>query len=202
MAPGDSSADAVAGTLARVRIEARCPCQPTLHPEFIVAIPARYGSTRLPAKPLRDHRRRADGGAGGAARAAGWREPGGGGGGRSTHRRCTGRAGRGYLHDAQRHASGSDRLAECAAHYGWADDAIVVNLQGDEPFAPARGHSRSGARAGRRRRADGDAGHPITDAYELFDPNVVKLVRASNGRALYFSRAPLAVGTRCLRDRS
>ena len=40
---------------------------------------------------------------------------------------------------ASDHASGSDRLAECAAQLGWADDAIVVNLQGDEPFAPPSG---------------------------------------------------------------
>ena len=89
------------------------------------------------------------------------------------------------------HASGSDRLAECAAHYGWADDAIVVNLQGDEPFAPA-----AGIRAVAQALADDDApmatlATPLLDAEELFDPNVVKLVRAVNGRALYFSRAPL-----------
>jgi 3-deoxy-manno-octulosonate cytidylyltransferase (CMP-KDO synthetase) len=89
------------------------------------------------------------------------------------------------------HASGSDRLAECAVHYGWADDTIVVNLQGDEPFAPA-----AGIREVARALADDDApvatlATPITDAHEVFDPNVVKLVRGSNGRALYFSRAPL-----------
>ena len=36
-----------------------------------------------------------------------------------------------------------------------------------------------------------EASTPIADAHELFDPNVVKLVRTSNGRAMYFSRAPL-----------
>jgi 3-deoxy-manno-octulosonate cytidylyltransferase (CMP-KDO synthetase) len=89
------------------------------------------------------------------------------------------------------HASGSDRLAECAAHYGWGDDSIVVNLQGDEPFAPA-----AGIRAVAQALADDDApmatlATPIIDAEELFDPHVVKLVRAANGHALYFSRAPL-----------
>jgi 3-deoxy-manno-octulosonate cytidylyltransferase (CMP-KDO synthetase) len=89
------------------------------------------------------------------------------------------------------HASGSDRLAECAAHYAWPADAIVVNLQGDEPFAPA-----AGIREVARALAEDDApmatlATPIADAHELFDPNVVKVVRSSNGRALYFSRAPL-----------
>ncbi|HET8764426.1 MAG TPA: 3-deoxy-manno-octulosonate cytidylyltransferase, partial [Rhodanobacter sp.] len=89
------------------------------------------------------------------------------------------------------HASGSDRLAECAAQCGWPADTIVVNLQGDEPFAPA-----SGIREVARALAEDDApmatlATPITDVDEVFDPNVVKLVRAANGHALYFSRAPL-----------
>jgi 3-deoxy-manno-octulosonate cytidylyltransferase (CMP-KDO synthetase) len=89
------------------------------------------------------------------------------------------------------HASGSDRLAECAEQLGWADDSIVVNLQGDEPFAPA-----AGIRAVAQALAGDDApmatlATPIIDAEELFDPNVVKLVRTGNGRALYFSRAPM-----------
>ena len=89
------------------------------------------------------------------------------------------------------HASGSDRLAECAAHYGWPDDAIVVNLQGDEPFAPATG-IREVARALAQDAAPmATLATPITEAHELFDPNVVKLVRSADGHALYFSRAPL-----------
>ena len=89
------------------------------------------------------------------------------------------------------HASGSDRLAECATHYGWADDTIVVNLQGDEPFAPP-----AGIRAVAQALADDDApmatlATPIAEAHELFDPHVVKLVCDVRGRALYFSRAPL-----------
>ncbi|HET7664061.1 MAG TPA: 3-deoxy-manno-octulosonate cytidylyltransferase, partial [Rhodanobacteraceae bacterium] len=86
---------------------------------------------------------------------------------------------------------GSDRLAECAAVLGWADDAIVVNLQGDEPFAPV-----AGIHAVVHALADGDAPMatlctPIIEADELFDPNVVKVVASPAGRALYFSRAPV-----------
>jgi 3-deoxy-manno-octulosonate cytidylyltransferase (CMP-KDO synthetase) len=161
-------------------------------PPFIVAIPARYGSTRLPAKPLREidgvpmvvrvAQRALQAGASRVVVAV------------DDQRIADALAGQGGVDicmTSRDHASGSDRLAECAQHYGWADDSIVVNLQGDEPFAPA-----AGIRAVAQALAGDDApmatlATPIIDAQELFDPNVVKLVRAANGRALYFSRAPL-----------
>ena len=160
-------------------------------PAFIVAIPARYGSTRLPAKPLRAiagvpmvvrvAQRALLAGASQVVVAV------------DDERIASALAGQGVDICMTRadHASGSDRLAECAAHYGWPDDAIVVNLQGDEPFAPA-----AGIREVARALAEDDApmatlATPIGDAHELFDPNVVKLVRDARGRALYFSRAPL-----------
>jgi len=160
-------------------------------PSFIVAIPARYGSTRLPAKPLREiggvpmvvrvAQRALQAGAAQVVVAV------------DDQRVADAIAGQGVDVCMTRsdHASGSDRLAECALHYGWADDAIVVNLQGDEPFAPA-----AGIREVAQALAEDDApmatlATPITEAHELFDPNVVKLVRATSGRALYFSRAPL-----------
>ncbi|MCW8808553.1 MAG: 3-deoxy-manno-octulosonate cytidylyltransferase [Rhodanobacter sp.] len=164
---------------------------PDSAPPFVVAIPARYGSTRLPAKPLREI-----GGvpmvvrvaqrallAGASQVVVAVDDP----------RIADALAGQGVDVCMTRndHASGSDRLAECAVHYGWADDTIVVNLQGDEPFAPA-----AGIRAVVQALAEDDVpmatlATPILDASELFDPHVVKLVRAANGRALYFSRAPL-----------
>jgi len=161
-------------------------------PPFIVAIPARYGSTRLPAKPLRElggvpmvvrvAQRALQAGAAQVVVAVDDRRVADALAGQDGIQICMTRAD---------HASGSDRLAECAAHYGWADDAIVVNLQGDEPFAPA-----AGIREVARALAEDDApmatlATPITDAHELFDSNVVKLVRTAAGRALYFSRAPL-----------
>jgi len=89
------------------------------------------------------------------------------------------------------HASGTDRLAECAAQAGWSDDTVVVNLQGDEPFAPAEGIVAvaealvcSGAEMS-------TLATPVDDAESLFDPNVVKVVRKQNLDALYFSRAPI-----------
>jgi 3-deoxy-manno-octulosonate cytidylyltransferase (CMP-KDO synthetase) len=89
------------------------------------------------------------------------------------------------------HASGTDRLAECAQQLGWAAQRIVVNLQGDEPFAPPEG-----IRAAAQALADADAPMAtlaigIDDADTLFDPNAVKVVCDARGRALYFSRAPM-----------
>lgn len=92
---------------------------------------------------------------------------------------------------ATSHASGSDRLAECAQQCGWPDDAIIVNLQGDEPFAPV-----SGIAAVVDALADDDVpmatlATPLASVQELFDPNCVKVVCDARQRALYFSRAPL-----------
>ena len=92
---------------------------------------------------------------------------------------------------SSQHASGSDRLAECARIAGWSDDTIVVNLQGDEPFAPSAG-IRAAALALRESGAEmSTLATAIDDAEQLFDPNIVKVVRAANGDALYFSRAPI-----------
>ena len=163
----------------------------TAVPPFVVAIPARYGSTRLPAKPLREiggvpmvvhvARRALQAGAGEVVVAV------------DDARIGDALAGQGVRVCMTRsdHASGSDRLAECAVQCSWTDDTIVVNLQGDEPFAPA-----AGIREVARALADDAApmatlATPIVDAHELFDPHVVKLVRTVGGRALYFSRAPL-----------
>jgi 3-deoxy-manno-octulosonate cytidylyltransferase (CMP-KDO synthetase) len=158
---------------------------------FIVAIPARYGSTRLPGKPLRllggeplivhvARRARAAGAAqvvvatDDARVVAALAD--------SKIEVCLTRAD---------HASGSDRLAECAAALGWPDDALVVNLQGDEPFAPAAGIN---AVANALVEDDADMATlaaPVESAREWFDPNCVKVVRDLRGRALYFSRAPV-----------
>jgi 3-deoxy-manno-octulosonate cytidylyltransferase (CMP-KDO synthetase) len=88
------------------------------------------------------------------------------------------------------HASGTDRIAEAAAQLGLADDAIVVNVQGDEPLiAPGLIARVAGALAGRPEASVATACHAIGDAAEFANPNVVKVVRAANGDALYFSRA-------------
>jgi 3-deoxy-manno-octulosonate cytidylyltransferase (CMP-KDO synthetase) len=90
------------------------------------------------------------------------------------------------------HASGTDRLAEVARRRGWSDDAVVVNLQGDEPRMPGEAIRRCVAALA----SAPDAGiatlaAPITSPEELFDPNAVKVVLDQAGRARTFSRAPI-----------
>jgi len=160
-------------------------------PDFVVAIPARYAASRLPGKPLRLlagepmvlHVAR-------RALAAGAREV---WIATDDDRIATALEGAGVrvAMTSADHASGTDRLAECARIAGWSDDTIVVNLQGDEPFAPA-----AGIRAVAELMRAGDTematlAAPVTDVETLFDPNAVKLVRGEDGRALYFSRAPI-----------
>jgi 3-deoxy-manno-octulosonate cytidylyltransferase (CMP-KDO synthetase) len=89
------------------------------------------------------------------------------------------------------HASGSDRLAECVRLCGWSDETVLVNLQGDEPLAPA-----SGIRAVADTLIESGApmatlATPFSTIEEFLDPNCVKVVADRNGRALYFSRAPI-----------
>ncbi len=159
---------------------------------FVALIPARLASTRLPDKPLAD--------IGGlpmvvrvAQRAAA-----------SGALRTVVAADSPAILDACRqhgveailtrtdHPSGSDRLAEACALLGLADDAVVVNVQGDEPLVPpplvgavaALLHARPEA-------AMATAAHAITDVADYRNPNVVKVVADASGLALYFSRAPI-----------
>lgn len=90
------------------------------------------------------------------------------------------------------HPTGTDRLAEVCAQLQLADDRIVVNIQGDEPLiAPALIGEVAAALDASPTAAIATAAHPITDAAEFFSPNVVKVVCGADGRALYFSRAPI-----------
>jgi 3-deoxy-manno-octulosonate cytidylyltransferase (CMP-KDO synthetase) len=90
------------------------------------------------------------------------------------------------------HASGTDRIAEVVKKRGFAPDDIVVNLQGDEPTMPAEvvsGVAQSLSDVAGRDIATAVA--PIESLEEFLDPNCVKALRAGDGRALYFSRAPV-----------
>lgn len=159
--------------------------------DFVVAIPARYSATRLPGKPLRD--------IGGkplvvrvAERAllAGAAEVWVAADDERIVDALKGTPVRVAL-TATTHQSGTDRLAECARIAGWADDRIVVNLQGDEPFAPAEG-IRAVARLLEASEAPmSTLCTPITELRELLNPNVVKVVANQRDEALYFSRAPI-----------
>ena len=159
--------------------------------DFSVAIPARYGASRLPGKPLRLiggvpmvlHVAR-------RALAAGAREVVVATDDARIAQALAGEPLQVCLTRAD-HASGTDRLAEVADQRGWDDGHVVVNLQGDEPFAPPEGIravARTLVEAGTEMATLATL---VTDLETLFDPNAVKLVRDARGRALYFSRAPI-----------
>lgn len=90
------------------------------------------------------------------------------------------------------HESGTSRLAEAVDALELPDDAVVVNLQGDEPLMPSACLDQLAALI----QQDADAPmatlwRPLHDEQEWQDPNTVKVVCAHGGRALYFSRAPI-----------
>lgn len=90
------------------------------------------------------------------------------------------------------HPSGSDRLAEAVQLLGLADEALVVNVQGDEPMIdPAMIRACAELLAAKPDCAMATVAHAIDDPAEFRNPNVVKLVRDAAGCALYFSRAPI-----------
>lgn len=90
------------------------------------------------------------------------------------------------------HPSGSDRLAEACTLLGLSDDAIVVNVQGDEPMIdPTLIDSVAGLLESRQDCAVSTAACRITDMSEFLNPNVVKVVLDTRNTALYFSRAPI-----------
>lgn len=163
-----------------------------MKPTFNVVIPARYDSTRLPGKPLldiagkpmivhvceraqeaqadevvvaTDDQRIVD-----AVSAAGFTA---------------------LMTDAN-HQSGTERINQVADELGWADDVVVVNLQGDEPLIPAA-YIKEVARALAMQTQAGIAtlAAKIIDADEIFNPNSVKVVLNQWGYALYFSRAAI-----------
>ncbi len=159
---------------------------------FKVVIPARYGASRLPGKPLLDL------------------------GGKPLIRRVWEQARASaaaqivIATDDQRiadvcaefgaevamtgngHLSGSDRIAEVIEQRHWDADTIVVNLQGDEPcMPPALIDQVASDLVARQGVGMATLAYPIGDAESLFDPHVVKVVTDAEGFALYFSRAPI-----------
>jgi len=93
---------------------------------------------------------------------------------------------------ARTHISGTDRIAEVARARGWADDEIVVNVQGDEPLIPPAIINQVAELLAANPRADiATLASKLDNAADLADPNVVKVACDATGRALYFSRAPI-----------
>jgi 3-deoxy-manno-octulosonate cytidylyltransferase (CMP-KDO synthetase) len=157
---------------------------------FTVIIPARLASTRLPAKPLADlggkpmvvrvAERAAQSGAAGVVVATDHAD---------IVRACEQHGVAVFMTRAD-HPSGTDRIAEVAAGMALPPDAVVVNVQGDEPLIdPALIAATAALISGDVPMAT--AAHPIADIAEVFNPNVVKVVLDRAGRALYFSRATI-----------
>ncbi len=172
----------------------RSPVAPTptelLSMSFIVIIPARMASTRLPDKPLAD--------LGGKPMVV-----------RVAERAALSKASQvivatdhadvmaacrehGIAARMTRadHPSGADRIAEVAAAAGLPDDAVIVNVQGDEPLIDPVLIDACAARV-TSKVPMATAAHPLHDIADVFNPNVVKVVLDAAADALMFSRAPL-----------
>ena len=90
------------------------------------------------------------------------------------------------------HETGSDRLAEVVEIKQWADDTIVVNLQGDEPLTPIESLKQVAENLANNPEATmSTLSTAIDTEAEYNDPNVVKVVTDQQGLAMYFSRAPI-----------
>jgi 3-deoxy-manno-octulosonate cytidylyltransferase (CMP-KDO synthetase) len=159
---------------------------------FIVVIPARYGSSRLPGKPLKDiagkpmiewvYRQAVHSGAERVIVAT------------DDERilaACRGFGAPVEMTSAE-HASGTDRIAELAARFAWPDEQIVVNVQGDEPLISPLCIAQTARLLGwHPQAAIATLVAPLTSEREFHDPNYVKVVTDADGFALYFSRAPI-----------
>lgn len=160
--------------------------------DFRVVIPARFASTRLPGKPLADIN-----GIPMVARVAAQAELSGALEvvvATDDSRVVDAAESHGHRAVMTRvdHQSGSDRIMEVAEQAGWPDDALVVNVQGDEPLIPPPVIKQVADLLDDNHTCDiGTLCEPITEWAVLLDPNVVKVVIGAAQRALYFSRAPI-----------
>ncbi|MDB5728125.1 MAG: kdsB [Noviherbaspirillum sp.] len=163
---------------------------PTSTMFFTIIIPARLASTRLPEKPLADlggkpmvvrvAERAAQSGAASVVVATDHAD---------IVAACR-QHGVEALMTRSDHPSGTDRIAEVAHAMALPADAVVVNVQGDEPLIDPALIASTAALI-----RDGvpmaTAAHPLTESDDVFNPNVVKVVLDKTGRALYFSRAAI-----------
>ena len=159
---------------------------------FSVVIPARFASSRLPGKALADiagkpmivrvaERARESG----ALRVCIATDDDG-------IREAVERQGFTAVMTRPDHPTGTDRIAEVVESQRFDPEEIVVNVQGDEPLIePGLIRAVAGLLSDAPEAAIATACHPIHDAAEMFDPNVVKVVLDHEGYARYFSRAPI-----------
>ena len=159
--------------------------------DFVVVIPARYASVRLPGKPLRDidgkpmiqhvYERGKESSACKVIVA--------------TDDQRIADAAEGFgatvCMTGDQHRSGSERIAEVCDLMGWDDDRIVVNLQGDEPTMPATLIDQCAALLDDHLADIATLASPIGSQSDFENPNVVKVITDDDGNAIYFSRAPI-----------
>ena len=160
------------------------------NPTFKIVIPARYGSSRLPGKPLKliagkpmiqhTYERAAQSQAQEVLIA-------------TDDPRIADAASRftdNIIMTSLEHSSGTERLAEVVELKSWPDDTIIVNVQGDEPLVSPQ-HIELVAEALENHAKAGLAtlATPIHSLAEVFDANAVKVIMDHQGYALYFSRA-------------
>jgi 3-deoxy-manno-octulosonate cytidylyltransferase (CMP-KDO synthetase) len=159
---------------------------------FTVIIPARYASTRLSAKPLKDiagkpmiqhvYERACESNAHQVIIATD-----------DVRIEAVAKSfGAQVCMTSANHTSGTDRLQEVVANLGLADDEIVVNVQGDEPLIPAQVINQVAENLVAMTNASmATLSEPIHSFADFRNPNIVKVVADVDGRALYFSRAPI-----------
>ncbi|MFU9137722.1 3-deoxy-manno-octulosonate cytidylyltransferase [Erwinia tasmaniensis] len=158
---------------------------------FVAIIPARFASTRLPGKPLVDIHgkpmvvhvmaRALESGADRVIVATDNVEV----------ARAVEAAGGEVCMTRADHQSGTERLAEVIERYQFADETIIVNVQGDEPLIPPVIIRQVAENLANSEADMATLAVPIESAEEAFNPNAVKVVRDAKGYALYFSRAPI-----------
>ncbi|WP_420939585.1 3-deoxy-manno-octulosonate cytidylyltransferase [Aeromonas veronii] len=158
---------------------------------FVVVIPARYASTRLPGKPLADIHGKPmvqhvveKALQSGADRVIVATDD-------ERVQQALQNTGVEVCMTSPDHQSGTERLAEVCRHYGFATDTIIVNVQGDEPLIPPAIIRQVADNLAAATAPMATLSVPIKDAEEAFNPNAVKVVTDKDGYALYFSRASI-----------
>ena len=159
---------------------------------FTIIIPARYGSSRLPGKPLLEINgrpmiehvyRRAESSEAQRVLVATDDE--------RIKQAVESFGGEACMTSAD-HVSGTDRLQEVVSLLGLGSDEIVVNVQGDEPLIPANVINQVAGNLAKNTGAScATLSEPVTSMNDCLNPNVVQVVSDVNGYALYFSRAPI-----------
>ncbi len=157
---------------------------------FVVVIPARFASSRLPGKPLADI-------AGKPMVQLVWQQAMQSGASRviiaTDDARVEAAAqafGAEVLMTNPNHNSGTERLAEVVKMLGLAADTVVVNVQGDEPFIPPSIIRQVADNLASQQQARmATLAVALTSQAEIANPNIVKVVCDQHGYALYFSRA-------------